>query len=492
MHGSGLRALAAAAALWIAAVPAHALELELVPAWEGNYRPGSATEVLVRVTSAVGGTVNVTATEPHLRTVAAALVEPNAPAELAFAIRPGATEITIEARLGYGEPVVKNVQLVPLERPMLAVVVDRGVNVGDWLGAAGRYVPVPVGPRALPRTAAGYAAIAGLVLGPDTLAQLDAAQARALLAHVAGCGRVLLSVDAEHAAHTLAAHSACGARFVTQATSAAEGKSLLGAHARALPADSELLALDSQPPSILRLAVVFLGTYVALLAALTATLLMARDKVGWPLLLATPVLAALLMAAAWSKNPPERRVLLWAEQEHDAEVARFRLLYDVHGRGGGAINMTTAVELRAAENLSERGATLTLAADGTRLALEPRVLSRHTFGFSGAFASVPELAIGRDGDGPFVTYRGTGSSPTAVLAVGGRYFAVPALAPGAAWRPAAESAALPRAAVPAPLARQGDALLVALRADRLPLPAPPHDSAVAWLLLRAPTAGGAQ
>jgi hypothetical protein len=463
-----------------------ALELELVPAWEGNYRPGAATEVIVRVSSPVGGTVTVSAREPRIASSVEAAIEPNAVVELPFAIRPGATEITIEARLGHAEPVTKTLELVPLERPMLGVAVDGGVDVGAWLGAAQRYVPVPVGVRALPRTAAGYAAVTGIVLGPQTFAALDPQQQRALLAHAGRCGRIILPNGAERAAHALEARSACGDRFIERASMAAD---LALAHSpRALPADSELRALGTPTPAFWRLAAWFFAAYAAWLVALAVAAGAGRAR--WPTLLATPVLASLLMAAAWAKNPPERRVVLWAEQEAGAAVARFRLLYDVHGRGGGRIAVPVAPELGPLDNLSEAPVTLARAGGDLTLLLEPHVLSRHTVAFGGSFAFAPELVIGRDSDGVFVRRRDRivegAEPPTAWLALDGRIFAVPPLSAGETWRPAPNATPLPRSAVPAPLARAGDALLQPLTAERLPVRVPPYDAAAAWLLLRAP------
>jgi hypothetical protein len=482
----GAQRVVVVAALALVATQAPALELELIPAWEGNYRPGAATEVVVRVSSPVGGILTVSAHEPLIASSAESAIEPNAAVELPFAIRPAATQITIEARLGHGEPVAKTLQLVPLERPMLGVAVDGEVDVGAWLGAAQRYVPVPVGVRALPRTAAGYAAVAGIVLGPQTFAALDPQQQRALLAHAGRCGRVILPDGAEHAARELAAHSACGDRFIERASVAADAA--LGVSASALPADPELRALGTSTPPFWRLAAWFFAGYAAWLVALAVAAGAGRAR--WPTLLATPVLASLLMAAAWAKNPPERRVVLWAEQEAGAAVARFRLLYDVHGRGGGRIAVPVAPELGPLDNLSEAPVTLAQAGEDRTLLLEPHVLSRHTVAFGGSFASAPELLIGRDTDGVFVRRRDRSSvegadPPTAWLALDGRIFAVPPLSAGETWRPTPDQTPLSRSAVPAPLARAGDALLQPLTAERLPVRVPPHDVAAAWLLLRA-------
>jgi len=453
-----------------------ALELTLVPAWEGNYRPGSATEVLVRVVSPIEGDVVVSASDPTTTLTARRHVDTNGTVEVAFAIQPSASALSVRAQLGYGEPVEKTLQLVPLDRPLLPVVADGRSDLAEWLAPLGRYVPQPVAAKALPRTAAGYGPVAALVLAADTLDRLTGDQLEALRAHVASCGRVLLPPQAEQAALELTALSACADRFVTRSADATTLAAALGTRPPPLPSYAQLLPLATEPPHLWRLVVWFFVGYLVLLAGLAW-----KRGVGW--LRAAPVLASALMLAAWWQNVPERRVLLWAEQQSGAATARFRLLYDVHSRGTNRIEVEAPAALGLPEPVSEQRTEIELDDGATRLAIEPRLLARYTFGFSGTVAFAPSVVLERGSDGTQVVNRGAGASAPAILVRAGRFYAVPPLEAGETWSPAPDAPHVPRPALPASFAPRGDALLLEVPVASLGTALPPHDSARAWLAL---------
>jgi hypothetical protein len=485
------RAASAAALACSLTAPSAALELALVPAWEGNYRPGASTEVLARVTSPAGGELVVSAIDATTTLTVRRHIEPNTAVEIALAIQPSANAVSVRARLGYGEPVEQSVQLVPLDRPLLPVVADGRDDLAAWLAPAGRYVTQPVAAQSLPRTAAGYGAIAAIVLAGDTLQRLAPDQRDALRAHVATCGRVLMPSAADATAAELAALSACGDRFVSSAADPATLATALAARLAPLPTYEQLLPLDSEPPQLWSLVVWLFAGYLVLLAALAVPRGAAGAR-GTALLLAAPVLTALLMLAAWWQNAPERRAILWAEQESGAATARYRLLYGVHSRGTTQLALEVPAGLGLPEPLFEQHAEVDHADGATRLVLEPRLLSRASFGFGGTFAHEARFALERDADGPRVTYRGAGVSAPAVLVRGSRYYAVPALASGESWRPAADAPALPRPGLPAAFPPRGtDALLLEVPLESLLANVPPLDSAHAWLALHFPPDGGA-
>ena len=483
-------ALAAACTLvaLAATAAAAALELTLVPAWEGNYRPGAATEVLARVVSPTAGELTLRATDEAMTLVARRHVEPSTAVEVAFAILPTASTLTVEARLDFREPVEHSLQLLPLDRPLVPVVADGRDDLAAWLAPGARYAPQPVAAKSLPRTAAGYGPAAAVVLAGDTLDRLDAEQREALRAHVASCGRVLVPAQAERAAAELAVLSACGDRFVSRAESPAALAAALGVRPTTLPSYEQILPLGAEPPRLFGLVVWFFLGYVVLLAACALPRLTGARATA--ALLALPVLASALMLAAWSENAPERRVLLWAELESGRATARYRLLYDVHSRGTGALALAAPAALGLPVTLFEQRAEVGLSPDTTRLSLTPRLLSRVSFGFGGTLAYTPSLTLERDAEGALVTNRGAGVSPAATLVHAGRYYAVPALAAGATWRRAPDAPALPRPELPPTFPpRDADALLLSLPLASLLPDAPPHDAAQAWLALHLPRNG---
>lgn len=465
--------------------PAAALELTLLPAWEGNYRPGAATEVLARVVSPTPGELTLRAADDATILLARRRVEANTAVEIAFPILPTANTLTVQASLGYGEPVERSLQLVPLDRPLVPVVADGRDDLAAWLAPAARYVPQPVAAKSLPRTVEGYGPAAAIVLAGDTLERLDAEQRAALRAHVASCGRVLVPPGAWHVATELAAASACGERLVSRADGTAAIAAALGERAAALPGYEQILALGAEPPRLFGLVVGFFTGYFVLLAA--CALPRVTGARGTAALLALPVLASLLMAAAWSQNAPERRALLWAEQQSGTSTARYRLLYDVHSRGTAPLALEAPPALGLPITLFEQRAELGMDAETTRIEIEPRLLARVTFGFTGAFAHAATLELERAAEGLLVANRGSAPSEPATLVEAGRYYAVPAIAAGASWQRAAGAPTLPRPQLPPTFPpRDTDALLLSVPLASLIADAPPHDSAQAWLALHLP------
>jgi hypothetical protein len=252
-----------------------------------------------------------------------------------------------------------------------------------------------------------------------------------------------------------------------------------------LPDYAQLLPLHAEPPRLFGLAVGFFAGYFALLAACALPALAGAR--GAAALLMLPVLASGLMMVAWAENAPERRVLLWAEQQSGAAAARYRLLYDVHSRGTTALTLMAPAALGLPVTLFDQPAEIGIDSRATRLTLEPRLLGRVTFGFSGAFVWAPSLVLERDAEGLLVANRGAETSAPATLVQAGRFYSVPALAAGATWRRPPDATPVPRPPLPATFPpRNTDALLQAVQLASVLAGAPPHDSARAWLALTLP------
>lgn len=442
----------------------------------------------MRAVSPTAGELTLRATDEAITLVATRHVEPNTPAEVAFAILPTASTLTLEATLGAGEPVERTLQLVPLDRPLVPVVADGREDLAAWLAPAARYAPQPVAAKSLPRTVAGYGATAVIVLAGDTLARLDAEQGAALRAHVASCGRVVVPSRAQHAAAELAAASACGGRFVTVADDLSAIAEALGARPPELPDYTQILPLEAERPRMFGLVVWFFAGYLLLLAACALPRL--ANARGTLALLALPVLASVLMVTVWSRNAPETRVRLWAEQQTGTTAARYRLIYDVHSRGTAALALEAPAALGLPVTLFDQHAELTIEPAATQITLEPRLLARVTFGFGGTLAHTPSLGLERDSEGLLVVNRGADTSAPATLVEAGRFYAVPVLAAGAQWRRAPDAPALPRPDVPATFPPRGaNALLLTLPLGSLLADAPAHDTAKAWLAVHLPSEG---
>ena len=139
--------------------------------------------------------------------VAQTSIEPDESTEIVLPVRPVTGEITVTVALGRGAPVEKVIDLLPLERSLLAVVAEDRAYVNRWLVGAENHVPMPVAANALPQTAAGYEPVSMLVVTGDALRQINSGQQEALRDYLRLCGRVVLAVPAPEAEEALRAQA---------------------------------------------------------------------------------------------------------------------------------------------------------------------------------------------------------------------------------------------------------------------------------------------
>jgi len=475
---------------WIVAVVAlygaraAALDVEVIPAWEGYYAPGEATELLVRVSSPVGGRLRLTAGDDAMTSVAQLNVQPDAVTVVALPVRPAAGSVTITAALGIAAATETLVNLLPLERPLRAVVIGLGTDLAAWLAEDDVSLPVPVAASALPQTAAGYAPVSQLVMAADVLTQASPEQRHALAQYLGGCGRLLLAATTPAVDAALRAQAGCSGRFVMTAASAATDATRASAAARPLPGARALQAMHAAAPRLWWLAVAFFAAYAAIMFVLGGGN-HRRASVG---MLLVPVLATGLLAATWSRGEPEFRFSLWLDQDSDSNIARFQALLDVYGQGTQAIEFVQPRELGLPVNLSPGPMEIEAVAGATNIRLQSLVLSRHSLSFSGAVEHLPMFSIAKGPDGLSVTYTGPGESPAATLAWDGRYFPLPTLRTAQSWQLDDAAATIPRERLPQALVAQGDGLLVALgsAASSASLAMLVGRSAAVWLMLRPP------
>jgi hypothetical protein len=477
-----------------AASGAEAPQVRSYPAWEGYYRAGSPTEVMVDVVSPVAGDIEIRWSDT---TEASTTVHrADAGQHLRAPIPVSAANATVDLAVrGDGlAPAESVIQLLLLDRPLVGVVADGRLDPAPWLAASG-VVVLPVGVDALPRTREGYGPVDALLLDDRAWNALDPAQAQALRAYAGNCGWILLAdgppgddPSAETVLHEIAG---CGGAFLRHIDTPSRLGELLATHPDALPPYASLAQAASAPPRSWYTAVAFFVFYglAILVVAFGSEAPISASGQRWPLaLFAVPVLASLLMGAAWRGNEPERRLIVWAEKPSGAPVARYRALYQVYGQGKNAVELQVPAALGLPERLAAQRFEIRDDGAGRSLRVDAAALSRRAFGFSGAFADRALFELGRDPEGFFVAYHGATRSPPGILAIEGRCFAVPPLAHDERWRPDEDAPVLARDVLPPPLAHHTvTGLLIPLSLEQLG-PMPSWDTGEGWLLV-TPGAG---
>lgn len=429
------------AAAGLAAQAAGALELEVVPAWQGWSRPGRTTEVELRLAGTGDVIVALAASGQRITTHVA--LDAGHPARLRVPV-PAAAVVTVDAAPPTGSPLHEQVPLSLAEAPLLAwVVADVGARVPAGLQR------LPLDPADLPGTVAGYGSIDALVIDAAALAALDDDQWNALLGHVAACGRTVLVGAAPEAARLFASAAGCSRRAIGFAADGAAAATLLDELLRRGlpdPVDARSLAMlaDADLASWHRV--------VGTLAACAALLLL--GAVFLPSLAVHVALSgAAAIGAAWfvQSRPADAQLVIWAEAGPGDRLARYQALQQTSLVRRGDAVVTLPAELATPHACREfSGATWHWSASERRyesLAVASQLFGRLPICFAGHFP-VARAAQWRDVDAASIAVRNSGPSswPAGTLAWRRELLPLPAVAPGAEFVATSAATTQPRTA----------------------------------------------
>jgi hypothetical protein len=453
---------------WVATCTAHgAVDMQITPVWGGFVHPGATTEVIVHLRAATSTAVSLQARSDALELTQRVALSADSPGLATLLVRPrdGNAWIAVETR---GAAVASRaVALRTTSRPMVAAASASIAPDQTWE----QVELVRTAMASWPRHTEAYSSIDAVVIDGGHLAALDPAQREALETYAAGCGR-LLYTGGDPLPPTL--RGGCGGRFsrtVTDIETWPATAAMLRQAPSFLPSSTALRALLDAPASRVLPVAALLGAYAALLAWL------ARSLRRPTLLLAVPLLAALLAVVAFTATPPRLDRLLWLETDSGDASARALLLTSVTGAARAQVRLKEPDGWQLPE--AADGKPLAID-DAGRLVLDTGLLSREVHVARGVQAAPSGLRLDLSASGPTITNAGDEVSAPAVLSWRGERHAVPALAPGADWTPQ-QATPWPDAAAERLLrarsAANGAALLV-------PLPSGP-DRATTWLLVRA-------
>lgn len=427
------------------AAPPPRIDLTVAPAWQGWTRPGRATEIDVRLDAdtASRATLDLVAGRQSVR--ADLDLQPGRTARLQLPIASAET-LTLHVSTPDGPVLQRELRLSQAESPLLGSALASGTPL-----ALEGFHTVALTADDLPRSASAYASVDALVLDAPTLSALDRRQLVALLAHAAGCGRIVVIQADARTRGLLAGAGGCGGRALMQAGSAAEaGDQLRASLASSLPAALPTAALRELAPRDQRVWS-HVATGLALYFA-AATLLLVFAP-GWPMLLAAALAALAAVPLLHTLRPPSQ-LLVWSEGESGAPVARYQAWQQFPGVVRERTRAALAPQLASFAQPCEPGQPLQFDLDPGRgqassVAFETRLFQPVALCYAGSFPVARAVAATPLGDGGHEVHNtGTKAWPAGQWLDGPQVGDLPALAPDA------------RAVVhPAPAAPRRDAVL---------------------------------
>ncbi|EHR70343.1 hypothetical protein BurJ1DRAFT_1475 [Burkholderiales bacterium JOSHI_001] len=420
------------------------IELSATPAWKGWSRPGRGTELDLRVGSdtALSATLQVQAGAVGLHT--ALDLQPGRPQRLRLAV-PAASGITLTLQAPGGVVVTRELSLSRSEAPLLALALsaDAGLRLGG-------FHPVALAPDDLPSQAGAYAGIDALVVDAATLQALDPQQLAALLAHAAGCGRIVVVNQDERVRRMFEGAAGCGGQGLMNAAQVGDAAALLDASLdRPLAPVAAPAGLDdAQRPDLAVWQAVAL--YVAAGGAALALALLFSASL--PVLLGLPAVCAGAALLFLHALPAASQVAIWSEADSGATQARYQARQAFPGTTRGQALVALPAALAPSAQPCNTAAALQLQIDplsGLPVAarFDTRLFRSMALCYAGSFPVHRALVVGQRADGTReVRNTATMAWPAGWLLAGGQVHALPALAPGgqtqlpvATGRPAAQA-----------------------------------------------------
>ena len=315
---------------------------------------------------------------------------------------------------------------------------------------------VVVLPDDLPRQEAAFASIDALVVDAATLGALDPTQLSALLAHAAGCGRIVVVNQDERVRRMLDAAAGCSGRALMHAAQADQAAALLAASLdkplAAVATPQGLVEGEAPAMAVWRIVAVFLASA---LAAVALCLLFSASAAA---LLGLPALSAVAALALLQWMPAAAQLTIWSQADSRAPMARYQARQQFPGTTRGTLQVPLPSLLAASAQPCDATAALRLDIDArsglaSTAAFESRLFHQFSMCYSGTFPVSRALAVSPLADAQLqVRNTATQAWPAGRLLLPGQVHALPALAPGASAPLAAQagrppSGALERAAL---------------------------------------------
>ncbi len=427
MWRSGLAAIA----VICGSQPALAQQLSVTAPWAGWSRPGASSELDIEFAA-------IDEPSGELRIVARGAAG-NVSANVAFSrgrasrVRlavPAQGGLDIEAIIAGGRTLRARQDFKSAERPVLAWV-DAGLGATVAPPATAGLRIESLQPADLPRLAASYSSIAGLVITGAALAELDDAQLLALLAQIRRCGFVFLAAGVPQAQAVLQQAAGCGGRNLVLAASVPDAAQLAQAFAAQPispgPAGDQIRALGADARQLAVLAALLLAYGIVALLLLTST-----ARLRW--LLAMPLLASGGILIGLFAIPLETSLIVWAETGGRDANAQYTALLQVRSAAPGVRSVDLPPVLgNAGFSLPGKGNSLRWDPLTERMVgaeLRTQLLTESSLQFNGSFPIAGAATVTAAANNRLILRNArTAALPKAWLLYRGRQYAIANVGP---------------------------------------------------------------
>lgn len=433
-------------------------------AWGGYARPGSWTEITLRVVAADGGPLEVETRGGDVRVIWRGTVEAGVERLLVLPAYVGAAGVLrVNARGPEGSKRSTGLDLHPLgpgER--LVAWVSARPSRGwprEWPSGVRR---VHVRPEHVAVSPRAFEQLDALVVEAAAMVQLEPAARRAIDRHLGACRRLLAVGLAPPAARRWRGHAGCdaaGFAAVDDADQVAAAlANLLAVELPRLPGSAELRELSPQagPTARAPLIAFFAGYGVVLLLSALAL------RRAW-LLGLVPLGAAALLLASFGQSRPGVQLVAWTEATSGSDAASFAALVRVDGLASGHTALELPGELGPPDLHPAHGKLVMgeTSADAPTLWVRTALLSEQRLYLQGTVAWTAPLRLARTSEGPRVSNPGPDGSTSAWLFWDANVYRVPPLDPHGHWTPSGVKPSAP-ASLPRPLVARARAAKRAL------------------------------
>lgn len=417
-----------------------AIQIEVLPAWNGHFKPGKSTELKIKLIARRGGSYTVQ-TDTLLKTVTLEADTPYITSlPLPAAPPPDTNVIRVYKQDNPELSTTQNIALTASNRSSIAFVSDNPGSeehrlFSQALNFADKANLLTVSVDALPWFISGYEAIDLLVVPYSELKQLHQRQIVALSGYLALCGKMIAIALPETVYQKLRESAGCGGEYLIAATSAnhlaTQADQLLNGKSVPLPNLSQLPTTqpESKALSPYLLLLIFCFAY---LSFVLIVYLISRHKKAFFIV---PISAAGVAILIWHSLQPEKHLLSWVEIDSERSAARYSALLKVNGTGKWQETISLPIEAALSTANPQQQDRGELFQDSVTSKLSHSLLSASEWQWHGAISLNSPLALKVNSQQAVVTNTVTQGTEAGLIRWQGKIYALPPLTAGQSWSP---------------------------------------------------------
>jgi hypothetical protein len=417
-----------------------AIQIEILPAWNGHFKSEKSTELKIKLNSQRGGTYSVE-TDKLFKTVT---LEANTPYTTALPFRAAPRTDTSVIRVYKPDnpelSATQNIRLTASNHRSIAFVSDNPGSeehkpFGQALNFADKTNLLTVNVDSLPRFVSGYEAIDLLVMPYSELKRLHERQIVALSGYLALCGKMIAIAFPKAVYQKLRESAGCGSEFLIAATSAndlaSQAGQILNGKSAPLPDLSLLPATQSETKALSPYLLLLIFCFAYLSFVLIVYLIGRRKKTFFIVPLSTASVAILI----WHSQQPEKHLLSWVEIDSERSAAHYKALLKMNGTGKWQETVALPIEAALSAANPQQQDRGELLQDTVSSNPSYSLLSSSEWQWHGAMNLNSPLALKVDGNQAMVYNTGEQGTEAGLMRWQGKIYVLPPLTAGQSWSP---------------------------------------------------------